>query len=227
MKKNITKTLLTFLLMFFLLILVNAQDEKKEFKNVTLYLLSGDTVEYKLSEIKEDHINGYRRIKNKDVWKFKAYPNLDVLYYNSKSLNKNWIYKQSLEGLEFTPKFVEKYVLGKKMAKYNYNPKKYFFLGLLSGFSIGTVSTYNAGEFFNKSRTPILIAAPVLTTFIVRTKSFKSKDKSEMNNKELLVNEYKKGYHSVKKTKNYIGSSAGGFAGVVLSILLNNLLDKG
>ena len=67
MKKNITKTLLTFLLMFFLLILVNAQDEKKEFKNVTLYLLSGDTVQYKLSEIKADHINGYRRIKNKDV----------------------------------------------------------------------------------------------------------------------------------------------------------------
>ena len=129
--------------MFFLLILVNAQDEKKEFKNVTLYLLSGDTVEYKLSEIKEDHINGYRRIKNKDVWKFKAYPNLDVLYYNSKSLNKNWVYKQSLEGLEFTPKFVEKYVLGKKMAKYNYKPKKYFFLGLLSGFSIGSISSFS------------------------------------------------------------------------------------
>ena len=204
--------------MFFLLILVNAQDEKKEFKNVTLYLLSGDTVEYKLSEIKEDHINGYRRIKNKDVWKFKAYPNLDVLYYNSKSLNKNWVYKQSLEGLEFTPKFVEKYVLGKKMAKYNYKPKKYFFLGLLSGFSIGSISSFI---------TPILIAAPFLTTFIVRTKSFKSKDKSEMNNKELLEIEYEKGYYSVKKTKNYIGSSAGGFAGVVLSILLNNLLDKG
>ena len=220
MKKNITKTLLTFLLMFFLLILVNAQDEKKEFKNVTLYLLSGDTVEYKLSEIKEDHINGYRRIKNKDVWKFKAYPNLDVLYYNSKSLNKNWVYKQSLEGLEFTPKFVEKYVLGKKMAKYNYKPKKYFFLGLLSGFSIGSISS------FSTFRTPILIAAPVLTTFIVRTKSFKSKDKSEMNNKQLLENEYKKGYHSVKKTKNYIGSSAGGFAGVVFSILLNNFLKK-
>jgi len=113
------------------------------------------------------------------------------------------------------------------MAKYNYKPKKYFFLGLLSGFSIGTVSTYNAGGFFNKSRPPILIAAPVLTTFIVRTKSYKSKDKSEMNNKELLENEYKKGYHSVQKTKNYIGSSAGGFAGVVLSILLNNLLNDG
>ena len=53
------------------------------------------------------------------------------------------------------------------------------------------------------------------------------KDKSEMNNKQLLENEDNKGYHSVKKTKNYIGSSAGGFAGVVLSILLNNLLDKG
>ena len=65
--------------------------------------------------------------------------------------------------------------------RFNYKPKKYFFLGLLSGFSIGTVSTYNAGGFFNKSRTPILIAAPVLTTFIVRTKSYKSKDKSEMN----------------------------------------------
>ena len=227
MKKNVPKTILSSLVMFYLLISVDAQEEKKEFKNVTLYLLSGDTVQYKLSEIKEDHINGYRRIKNKDVWKFKAYPNLDLLYYNSKSLNKNWIYKQNKEGLEFTPKFVEKYVLGKKMAKYNYKPKKYFFLGLLSGFSIGSISTFSNGGFFNTSRTPILISAPVLTTFIVRTKSFKSKDKSEMNNKELLENEYKKGYHSVKKTKNYIGSSAGGFAGVVLSILLNNLLDKG
>ena len=91
----------------------------------------------------------------------------------------------------------------------------------------GSISSFSNGGFFNTSRAPILIAAPVLTTFIVRTKSFKSKDKSEMNNKELLENEYEKGYHSVKKTKNYIGSSAGGFAGVVLSILLNNLLDKG
>tara|TARA_B110000879_G_scaffold201916_1_gene277615 strand:+ start:270 stop:953 length:684 start_codon:yes stop_codon:yes gene_type:complete len=226
MKKNLTKIILTFLLMFFILISIDAQEVKNEFKNVTLHLLSGDTVQYKLSEIKEDHINGYRRIKNKDVWKFKAYPNLDLLYYNSKSLNKNWIYKQNKEGLEFTPKFVEKYVLGKKTAKYNYKPKKYFLLGLLSGFSIGSFSTFSAGGFFNTSRTPILIAAPVLTTFIVRTKNFKSKDKSEMNNKQLLENEYNKGYHSVKKTKNYIGSSAGGFAGVVFSILLNNLLNK-
>ncbi len=94
-KKNVPKIILSSLVMFYLLISVDAQEEKNEFKNVTLYLLSGETVQYKLSEIKEDHINGYRRIKNKDVWKFKAYPNLDLLYYNSKSLNKNWIYKKT------------------------------------------------------------------------------------------------------------------------------------
>lgn len=226
MKKNVPKIILSSLVIFYLLISVDAQEEKNEFKNVTLHLLSGDTVQYKLSEIKEDHINGYRRIKNKDVWKFKAYPNLDLLYYNSKSLNKNWIYKQNKEGLEFTPKFVEQYVLGKKKAKYNYKPKKHFLLGLLSGFSIGAISSYSDDGFFSESRTPILIAAPVLTTFIVRTKISKPKDKSEMNNKELLENEFKKGYHSVKKSKNYIGSSAGGFAGVVFSILLNNLVNK-
>jgi hypothetical protein len=117
---------------------------------------------------------------------------------------------------------MEQYVLGKRKAKHTYRPIKHFILGMISGISIGVLDSYQGG-IFNKSNSGLVIAAPVISTLIIRTKNLKEE---ELKEQPSLENEYKKGYHSVKKTKNYIGSSSGSVLGVVIALIANNILGS-
>jgi hypothetical protein len=69
----------------------------------------------------------------------------------------------------------------------------------------------------------LVIAVPVISTLIIKTKKLKEE---ELKEQASLENEYKKGFHSVKKTKNYIGSSSGSVLGVVIAVIANNILGS-
>lgn len=226
MNKGLSKLLFLFIAFFFTTFQFNAQDKNSDLQNITLHLLSGDTLTYKLLEIKEDHLAGYQKKNKRDVWKLKIYPNVDVLYYSTSTLNKNWVYvPDSSTGNVLTKEHMEQYVMGKREAKENYRPIKHFALGLVSGVALGALDSYAKG-FFNNPNSGLVIAVPVLSTLIVRTKNLKDEDSKKMNEEAILKNEYQKGFHSVKKTKNYIGSSSGSLLGVVLAIIANNIIGS-
>lgn len=226
MNKPLSKLLFLFIALFFATFQFNAQDKNSDLQNITLHLLSGDTLTYKLLEINEDHLAGYQKKNKRDVWKLKIYPNTDILYYSTSSLNKNWVYVlDSSTGNVLTKEHMEQYVMGKREAKENYRPIKHFALGLVSGVALGALDSYAKG-FFNNPNSGLVIAVPVISTLIVRTKNLKDEDSKKMNEEAILKNEYQKGFHSVKKTKNYIGSSSGSLLGVVLAIIANNIIGS-
>ena len=226
MNKGLSKLLFLFIAFFFTTFQFNAQDKNSDLQNITLHLLSGDTLTYKLLEINEDHLAGYQKKNKRDVWKLKIYPNTDILYYSTSTLNKNWVYvPDSSTGNVLTKEHMEQYVMGKREAKENYRPIKHFALGLVSGVALGALDSYAKG-FFNNPNSGLVIAVPVLSTLIVRTKNLKDEDSKKMNEEAILKNEYQKGFHSVKKTKNYIGSSSGSLLGVVLAIIANNIIGS-
>ena len=226
MNKPLSKLLFLFIALFFATFQFNAQDKNSDLQNITLHLLSGDTLTYKLLEINEDHLAGYQKKNKRDVWKLKIYPNTDILYYSTSSLNKNWVYVlDSSTGNVLTKEHMEQYVMGKREAKENYRPIKHFALGLVSGVALGALDSYAKG-FFNNPNSGLVIAVPVISTLIVRTKNLEDEDSKKMNEEAILKNEYQKGFHSVKKTKNYIGSSSGSLLGVVLAIIANNIIGS-
>tara|TARA_B110000027_G_C16087201_1_gene286568 strand:- start:63 stop:743 length:681 start_codon:yes stop_codon:yes gene_type:complete len=226
MNKVLSKLLFLFIAFFFTTFQFNAQHKNSDLQNITLHLLSGDTLTYKLLEINEDHLAGYQKKNKRDVWKLKIYPNTDILYYSTSTLNKNWVYvPDSSTGNVLTKEHMEQYVMGKREAKENYRPIKHFALGLVSGVALGALDSYAKG-FFNNPNSGLVIAVPVLSTLIVRTKNLKDEDSKKMNEEAILKNEYQKGFHSVKKTKNYIGSSSGSLLGVVLAIIANNIIGS-
>lgn len=226
MNKPLSKLLFLFIAFFFTTFQFNAQDKNSDLQNITLHLLSGDTLIYKLLEINENHLAGYQKKNKRDVWKLKIYPNTDILYYSTSTLNKNWVYvPDSSTGNVLTKEHMEQYVMGKREAKENYRPIKHFALGLVSGVALGALDSYAKG-FFNNPNSGLVIAVPVLSTLIVRTKNLKDEDSKKMNEEAILKNEYQKGFHSVKKTKNYIGSSSGSLLGVVLAIIANNIIGS-
>ena len=226
MNKPLSKLLFLFIAFFFTTFQFNAQDKNSDLQNITLHLLSGDTLTYKLLEINEDHLAGYQKKNKRDVWKLKIYPNTDILYYSTSTLNKNWVYvPDSSTGNVLTKELMEQYVMGKREAKENYRPIKHFALGLVSGVVLGALDSYAKG-FFNNPNSGLVIAVPVISTLIVRTKNLKDEDSEKMNEEAILKNEYQKGFHSVKKTKNYIGSSSGSLLGVVLAIIANNIIGS-
>jgi hypothetical protein len=226
MNKGLSKLLFLFIAFFFTTFQFNAQDKNSDLQNITLHLLSGDTITYKLLEINEDHLAGYQKKNKRDVWKLKIYSNTDILYYSTSTLNKNWVYvPDSSTGNVLTKEHMEQYVMGKREAKENYRPIKHFALGLVSGVVLGALDSYAKG-FFNNPNSGLVIAVPVLSTLIVRTKNLKGEDSKKMNEEAILKNEYQKGFHSVKKTKNYIGSSSGSLLGVVLAIIANNIIGS-
>ena len=226
MNKPLSKLLFLFIALFFATFQFNAQDKNSDLQNITLHLLSGDTLTYKLLEINEDHLAGYQKKNKRDVWKLKIYPNSDILYYSTSTLNKNWVYvPDSSTGNVLTKEHMEQYVMGKREAKENYRPMKHFALGLVSGVALGVLDSYAKG-FFNNPNSGLVIAVPVISTLIVRTKNLKDEDSEKMNEEAILKNEYQKGFHSVKKTKNYIGSSSGSLLGVVLAIIANNIIGS-
>ena len=226
MNKPLSKLLFLFIALFFATFQFNAQDKNSDLQNITLHLLSGDTLTYKLLEINENHLAGYQKKNKRDVWKLKIYPNTDILYYSTSSLNKNWVYVlDSSTGNVLTKEHMEQYVMGKREAKENYRPIKHFALGLVSGVALGALDSYAKG-FFNNPNSGLVIAVPVISTLIVRTKNLENEDSKKMNEEAILKNEYQKGFHSVKKTKNYIGSSSGSLLGVVLAIIANNIIGS-
>ena len=226
MNKPLSKLLFLFIAFFFTTFQFNAQDKNSDLQNITLHLLSGDTLTYKLLEINEDHLAGYQKKNKRDVWKLKIYPNTDILYYSTSTLNKNWVYvPDSSTGNVLTKELMEQYVMGMREAKENYRPIKHSALGLVSGVALGALDSYAKG-FFNNPNSGLVIAVPVISTLIVRTKNLKDEDSEKMNEEAILKNEYQKGFHSVKKTKNYIGSSSGSLLGVVLAIIANNIIGS-
>jgi hypothetical protein len=226
MNKPLSKLLFLFIALFFTTFQFNAQDKNSDLQNITLHLLSGDTITYKLLEINEGHLAGYQKKNKRDVWKLKIYSNTDILYYSTSTLNKNWVYvPDSSTGNVLTKEHMEQYVMGKREAKENYRPIKHSALGLVSGVALGALDSYAKG-FFNNPSSGLVIAVPVLSTLIVRTKNLKDEDSKKMNEEAILKNEYQKGFHSVKKTKNYIGSSSGSLLGVVLAIIANNIIGS-
>lgn len=226
MNKGSSKLLFLFIAFFFKTFQFNAQDKNSDLQNITLHLLSGDTLTYKLLEINEDLLAGYQKKNKRDVWKLKIYPNSDILYYSTSTLNKNWVYvPDSSTGNVLTKELMEQYVMGNREAKENHRPIKHFVLGLVSGVALGALDSYAKG-FFNNPNSGLVIAVPVISTLIVRTKNLENEDSKKMNEEAILKNEYQKGFHSVKKTKNYIGSSSGSLLGVVLAIIANNIIGS-
>ena len=65
MNKPLSKLLFLFIAFFFTTFQFNAQDKNSDLQNITLHLLSGDTLTYKLLEISEDHLAGYQKKKQK------------------------------------------------------------------------------------------------------------------------------------------------------------------
>ena len=223
MNKKIKNLLIIFISFFFTIFQFKAQDKNSDLQDITIHLLSGDTISYKLLEIKENHLAGYQKKNKRDIWKFKIYPNADVLFYSTPTLNKKWVYvPDSSNGNFLSKEHMEQYVLGKRKAKNTYQPIKHFILGIVSGMSIGVLDSYQDGV-FNKSNSGLVIAVPIISTLIIRTKNLKEE---ELKEQASLENEYKKGFHSVKKTKNYIGSSSGSILGVVIAVITNNILGS-
>ena len=223
MNKKIQYLLIIFISFFFAIFQFNAQDKNSDLQDITIYLLSGDTINYKLLEIKEDHLAGYQKKNKRDIWNFKIYPNVDVLFYSTPTLNKNWVYvPDSSIGNLLSKEHMEQYVMGKRKAKHIHQPIKHFILGIISGISIGILDSYQGGV-FKRANSGLVIAVPVISTLIIRTKNLKEE---ELKEQASLENEYKKGFHSVKKTKNYIGSSSGSVLGVVIAVITNNILGN-
>ena len=227
---NIIKLLHLFLICFLNSVVFvhgqNYQDlqKNKQDSTVILQLLSGDTVNYKLSQIETDYITGFKKKNNKNIWTFKIYPNNDVAYYTLKNHEKVWIYQPDpMKGNFLNISQMEKFISGKKNAKYYYKPLRHFIIGMAFGFTLGLIDTYKKGDgLLNDPNGTISIATPLLSSIIIRTKNYKVVSISSMTDKEILESQYKKGYASVKKIKNSIASFSGSLIGVISVFILNN-----
>ena len=69
----------------FLLSIIFVQEQNGQDSTVVLQLFSGDTVIYKLSQSKTDHLTGFKKKKNKDIWTFKIYNNNGGILHFKKS----------------------------------------------------------------------------------------------------------------------------------------------
>ncbi len=208
----------------FLFPIISVQGQNGQDSTVVLQLLSGDTVIYKLSQSKTDHITGFKKNKNKDIWTFKIYPFNDVAYYTLKNQEKVWIYQPDpSQGNFLEISQIEKFILGKKRAKYYYKPLRHFVSGMVLGLGLGLIDTYKEGAgFLNDPNGTLSLATPLLSTLIIRTKKYKIVSLSSMTEKEILESHYKKGYVSGKKIKNSIASFSGSLIGIIMIFIFNN-----
>tara|TARA_B100001094_G_C18193656_1_gene809066 strand:+ start:4764 stop:5387 length:624 start_codon:yes stop_codon:yes gene_type:complete len=204
--------------------IISVQGQNGQDSTVVLQLLSGDTVIYKLSQSKTDHITGFKKNKNKDIWTFKIYPFNDVAYYTLKNQEKVWIYQPDpSQGNFLKISQIEKFILGKKRAKYYYKPLRHFVSGMVLGLGLGLIDTYKEGAgFLNDPNGTLSLATPLLSTLIIRTKKYKIVSLSSMTEKEILESHYKKGYVSGKKIKNSIASFSGSLIGIIMIFIFNN-----
>ena len=220
---NIYKLCQSFFICFSLSIIF-VQGQNWQDSTVVLQLLSGDTVIYNLSQTKTDHITGFKKKKKKDTWTFKIYSNNDVAYYSLKNQEKVWIYKHNpRQGNFLEISQMEKFTSGKKNAKYYYKPLRHFISGIVFGFGLGLIDTYEEGTgFFNDANGILSLATPLLSTIIIRTKKHKSVRISSMTEKEILESHYKKGYTYGKKIKNSVASFSGSLIGIITILIFNN-----
>ena len=58
-----TNSTLFLVFLFLITLRINGQEVQKEYQNVILNLMSGDTVMYKLSENNSSHITGFKKNK--------------------------------------------------------------------------------------------------------------------------------------------------------------------
>ncbi len=207
-----------------MLSIIFVQGQNGQDSTVVLQLFSGDTVIYKLSQSKKDHITGFKKKKNKDIWTFKIYPNNDVAYYTLKNQEKVWIYQTDpSQGNFLEINQMEKFTSGKKNAKYYYKPLQHFVSGIVFGMGIGLIDTYKDGSgFFNDPNGTLSLATPLLSNLLIRTKKHKLGSKSSIKENEILESHYKKGYASGKKIKNSIASFSGSLIGVIAIFIFNN-----
>ena len=208
----------------FLLSIIFVQGQNGHDSTVVLQLFSGDTVIYNLSQSKTDHLTGFKKKKNKDIWTFKIYPNNDVAYYTLKNHEKVWIYQTDPSLGNFLEiNQMEKFTSGKKNAKYFYKPLQHFLSGIVFGLGIGLIDTYKEGSgFFNDPNGTLSLATPLLSTILIRTKKHKVVSLSSMTENEILESHFKKGYASGKKIKNSIASFSGSLIGIIAIFIFNN-----
>ena len=208
----------------FLLSTIFVQGQNSQDSTVVLQLFSGDTVIYKLSQSKTEHITGFKKKKKKDIWTFKIYPNNDVAYYTLKNQEKVWIYQtESSQGNFLGINQMEKFISGKKNAKYYYKPLRHFVSGIVFGLGIGLIDTYKEGSgFFNDPNGTLSLTTPLLSTILIRTKKHKVVSLSSMTENEILESHYKKGYASGKKIKNSIASFSGSLIWIIAIFVFNN-----
>ena len=209
---------------YFLLSIIFVQGQNGQDSIVVLQLFSGDTVIYNLSQSKTDHITGFKKKKNNDIWTFKIYPNNDVAFYTLKNQEKVWIYQPNpSQGNFLEISQMEKYTNGKKEAKYYYKPIRHFVSGIVFGSALGLIDTYEEGTgFLNKPNGFLSLATPLISTIIIRTKKHKLVRLSSMTENEVLQSHYKKGYISGKKIKNSLASAFGSLIGIIAIFILNN-----
>ena len=69
MNKKLQKLLIILIFFFFTTFESNAQDKNSDLQDITIHLLSGDTINLKLLEIKEDHLAGYQKKNKRDIKK--------------------------------------------------------------------------------------------------------------------------------------------------------------
>ena len=208
----------------FLLSIISVHGQNGQDSTVILQLLSGDTVIYKLSKNKTDHITGFKKNKNKDIWIFKIYPNNELAYYYYINQEKKWIYQPNpTQGKFLEVKHMQEFVSGKKNAKYHYNPLKYFMGGIVFGLGLGLVDTYkdDSGLLSDPNGT-LSLATPFLSTILFGTKRHKIVSLSTMTENEVLQSYYKKGYRSGKKIKNSLASFSGSLIGILTIFIINN-----
>ena len=204
---NIYKHLNLFFICFLpSFVFVHGQNDQGLQKNkldstVILQLFSGDTVNYKLSQIKTDYITGFKKKNNKNIWTFKIYPNNDVAYYTLKNHEKVWIYQPDpSQGNFLNISQMDKFISGKKNAKYYYKPFRHFIIGMAFGFTLGLIDTYKKMDgLLNDPNGTISLLTPLLSSIIIRTKKYKVISISSMTEKEILESQYKKGYNLEKR----------------------------
>jgi hypothetical protein len=84
---------LVFIVINFSLIifLFKKYENKSDLKDLTAHIFSRDDICYKLLNFIEDHLASFLKKNKGDFLKFKEQPNANFLYYNSSTLNKNYV----------------------------------------------------------------------------------------------------------------------------------------
>ena len=149
---------------------------QKEYQNVILNLMSGDTVIYKLLENNSSHITGFKKKKIKTYGNLKYFLRMKWHFILFQMVKKTWMYQTNPKKGQFLkPLRLEQYILGKRDAKFNYKPIKYFIGEFLFGLAVRGLDTYKNEGILSKSNSVLSLSVPLLssTLFITKKNKFK------------------------------------------------------